>query len=79
MNDLIGERVKYLREKHKLSLRKLGMQAGVPVSTLHYLETGKRAGGDISVNTAKRLARVLAVSLDYLCVMYEEDMPSADA
>ena len=75
MADSFSERLKLLRKKKDLSMRTLSEETGVPISTLSYLESGGRKGGRIRVDTAKRLAIALGVTLDYLCGMHEEGLP----
>ena len=69
----LGERIIHLRSKKNLSQAELARQAGIPYSTLCSLEKGLRSGEKVSLGIAKRLARVLGVTLDYLAGMYEED------
>jgi transcriptional regulator with XRE-family HTH domain len=70
----LGERIKLLRERRGWSLRELSREADVPHNTLSQLERGLRA--DVTTETAKRLARALQVSVDYLIGMYEEEQDS---
>lgn len=70
----LGERIKHLRERRGLRVRELARLADVPHVTLLRLEQGTRS--DITTETAKRLARVLGVSVDHLVGMYEEDEPT---
>lgn len=74
----IGERITFLRTKNNLSISALAKLSGVPISTLHYLEAGKRDervmdGEKLTLNTGKRLAKAFGVTLDYLAGMYDED------
>ena len=69
----IGERIAHLRNKKGLQPSQLARMAGIPLSTLSYLERGIRDGEGLSVATIKRLARALGVSVDYLIGMYEDD------
>ena len=68
----IGERITHLRRRKGLSQPGLARQAGVPLSTLNYVERGIRKGEGLSVETIRRIARSLGVSLDYLCGMYAD-------
>ena len=68
----IGERIAHLRRRKGLSQPELARQAGVPLSTLNYVERGIRKGEGLSVETIRRIARALGVSLDYLCGMYAD-------
>ena len=67
----LGQRMKALREKRGLGLRELARMAGVHHPTLSQLERGVIA--DVTTGTAKKIARALGVSVDYLIGMYEED------
>jgi transcriptional regulator with XRE-family HTH domain len=70
----IGERITHLRlRKGILTQAELARLAGVPLSTLSYVERGLRDGAGLSVATAQRLAKALGVTLDYLTGMYAED------
>jgi transcriptional regulator with XRE-family HTH domain len=73
MIDSVGERIQRLRRTKGLSLRQLAKQAGVPQSTLSAVETGARGGRNLTLETGKRLAKALGVTLDYLAGMYEEE------
>src|SRR6266446_9943941 len=70
MTDSIGERLKHLRKSRGLTLRQLAGLAHVPQSTLSSVETGARAGGKLSLETGKRLARALGISLDVIAGVY---------
>src|SRR5262245_60987015 len=72
MLDAIGERIRHLRQARGLSLRQLAGLAHVPQSTLSCVESGSRAGGKLSLDTGKRLARALGISLDVIAGVYEE-------
>ena len=67
----LGERLKVLREKRGLGIRELARVANVRHATLSQLERGIRA--DVTTETAKRIARALGVSVDYLIGMYEDE------
>ncbi len=69
----IGERILQLRNRQHLTQSALAKKAGVPVSTISMLESGFRKGEGLSVDTAKKIARALVVTLDHLCGMYEEE------
>ena len=60
----IGERLKQLREMRGLSQNELAKRAGVSHPVVSDLERGIRE--DMTVSTAKALARVLGVSLEML-------------
>lgn len=68
----LGERIKKLRERRGFaSVRELARVAGVKHVTLSKLERGLQL--DVTTETAKKIARALGVSLDYLVGMYEDD------
>lgn len=67
----IGERLKALRQKKGWSQRELARRAGVRHATLAELETGVRT--ETRTDIARRLAKALGVTLDYLAGMYEEN------
>jgi transcriptional regulator with XRE-family HTH domain len=68
----LGERIKKLRERRGFaSVRELARVAGVKHVTLSKLERGLQI--DVTTETAKKIARALGVSLDYLVGMYEDD------
>ena len=69
----IGQRIKYLREKRGFSQRFLARQAGIPQPVIQRFEAGSRNAENMSVTSAKRIARALGVSVDYLIGMYDED------
>jgi transcriptional regulator with XRE-family HTH domain len=72
MPDAVGKRIRRLREKHGLTLRALAAKAGVPTSSINAVEQGTRAGARLSLETGKKLALALGVTLDYLSGMHEE-------
>lgn len=72
MTDAVGKRIRRLREKHGLTLRVLAAKAGVPTSSINAVEQGTRTGARLSLETGKKLALALGVTLDYLSGMHEE-------
>jgi len=64
--DSVGERVKRLRQRRGLSQRQLAQVASVPQPLLSQIESGKRAGAQIHLAVAARIAFALQVSLDML-------------
>ena len=72
MTDAVGKRIRRLREKHGLTLRALAVKAGVPTSSINAVEQGTRTGARLSLETGKKLALALGVTLDYLSGMHEE-------
>jgi transcriptional regulator with XRE-family HTH domain len=73
MSDSIGERIKHLRKSRGLTIRQLAGLAHVPQSTLSSVESGARSGSNLSLETGKRLARALGISLDVIAGVYEDD------
>jgi transcriptional regulator with XRE-family HTH domain len=67
----IGERIKTLRLKKGMSQRELARQAEVRHATLVELETGIRT--ETRTDIARRIAKVLGVTVDYLVGMYEDE------
>ena len=67
----LGSRIKTLREKRGLGIRELARLANIRHATLSQLERGLRA--DVTTATAKRIARALGVSVDYLIGTFEDD------
>jgi transcriptional regulator with XRE-family HTH domain len=78
MIDHVSERIKTLRKRRNLTLRALASQAHVPQSTLSAVETGARAGSNLTLATSARLARALGVTVDYLAGMYREEDEKED-
>ena len=77
MTDAVGQRIRRLRGQQGLSLRTLAAKAGVATSSINAVERGTRTGARLSLETGKKLARALGVTLDYLSGMHEE-MEQAD-
>ena len=67
----LGERLKAAREKKGWSQRELARQANVRYATISELERGIRTA--MNTDTAKKIARSLGVSVDYLISTFEED------
>ena len=72
----IGERLKSLRELKGLSQNELARRAGINRPTISELESGRQQ--DVTVETARRLARALEVSLNMLVGEDEEETQAAD-
>jgi transcriptional regulator with XRE-family HTH domain len=75
----LGERLKRFRELAGWSQNELARRSGVPRPIVSELESGKQKG--LKVDTARRLARALGVSLDMLVGMdpAEEEEPEPAA
>src|SRR5262245_34829925 len=67
----MGERIRKRRQALRLSQQDLSEMTGIRRATLSDLESDKQTG--MTVDTAKRLARALGVSIDYLAGTWEED------
>ncbi len=67
----LGDRIKQRREELGLSQRELAQQAGVPQPTISDLERGRQK--DVTTTYARRLARALGVTADYLIGMYDNE------
>jgi transcriptional regulator with XRE-family HTH domain len=72
MADAVGKRIRRLREKQGLTLRALAAKAGVPTSSINAVEMGTRTGARLSLETGKKLALALGVTLDYLAGIHED-------
>ena len=59
-----GERLRRLRELAGLSQAELARRSGLNRANINMLESGARTG--LTVESARRLARALNVTLDYL-------------
>jgi len=71
MTDSVGNRLRHLRRARGFGVRELATLAQVPQSTLSQIENGKRPGSGMSLETGKRLARALGISLDVIAGVYE--------
>jgi len=69
----IGERVTRLRMRRNMSQTELARASGVPLSVINMLEAGIRSGENLRVETARKLANALSVTLDYLCGVHEDE------
>jgi transcriptional regulator with XRE-family HTH domain len=68
---MLGERVKKYRERHGWSQQELAKRAQVPQPVISRLESGIQ--DSMTTDLAKRLARTLGVSVDYLIGTWDED------
>jgi len=64
--DIIGKRIKRLREKLGMSQRQLAIAAELPQSQLSQVENGVRPGSGMRVDAVRRIAFALHVSVDAL-------------
>jgi transcriptional regulator with XRE-family HTH domain len=56
-----------------MSQTALAKKAGVPLSVINMLEAGVRSGENLRVETARKIAKALVVTLDRLCDEGEND------
>ena len=69
----IGQRVKQLRAKHKITQRQLACLIGCGQASLHRLECDEHL--KISLDCVLRMAAVFDVTMDYLCSGVDHDAP----
>jgi len=69
----IGERITRLRTRRGMSQTALARESGVPLSVINMLEAGVRSGENLRVETARKIANALTVTLDYLCGVHEDE------
>ena len=74
MAETMGQRLQSVRQDKGMSQPELAKAAGVPVGTLRNWEQDRRAP---RLDTAKKVARALGVSVDALTVNGGEEKPSA--
>ena len=67
----LGERLRQLRELANLSQNELAKRANVPRPIISDVESGKQKG--ITLENARRIARVLGVTLDLLAGTGEDN------
>ena len=67
----LGERLRQLRELAHLSQNELAKRANVPRPIISDVESGKQKG--ITLENARRIARVLGVTLDLLAGTGEDE------
>ena len=67
----LGERLRQLRELAGLSQNELAKRANVPRPVISMVESGQQKG--ITLENARRIARVLGVTLDLLAGTGEEE------
>lgn len=66
-----GTRLRQCREERGLTPKELADRAGIPYMTVYRLE--HEAHRTPRMDIAVKLARVLGVSLDWLCGVYDEN------
>ena len=64
--DIVGRFIRSTRKKRGYEQKDLADLADLPQSLLSQIETGVRRGGTIQLDTARRIALVLGVTLDSL-------------
>jgi transcriptional regulator with XRE-family HTH domain len=67
----LGERLRACRQEKNLSQRELARLANIRHSTVSEIERGERQY--ITTEVAKKLARILGVSIDHLVGTWEKD------
>lgn len=67
----LGMRIKSLRERKGLNQSELARLCGITPATISRLESGDLK--DIQTSTARRLARALGTSVDYLIGTFEDE------
>jgi len=67
----MGERIEHLRNRRGMSQSALAEKAKVPLSTINMVEAGIRKGEGLRVETVRKIAWALGVTLDELCGMHE--------
>ena len=75
-DETIGERTTRVRTRRHMSQSALAKAAGVPLSIINMLEAGVRSGERLRVETARKIANALGVTMDYLCGVHEEQEDS---
>jgi transcriptional regulator with XRE-family HTH domain len=64
--DMVGVRLRQIRKARRLTQAELAEIVGIPQGTISHVETGRQPGYHLAVDTARRLAFALGVSLDAL-------------
>jgi transcriptional regulator with XRE-family HTH domain len=67
----MSERIRRAREKTGMSLNAFAREHGIDPGYLHRMENSKKPINP-PIETVKKLAKALGVSIDYLAGMYEE-------
>jgi transcriptional regulator with XRE-family HTH domain len=71
--DEVAKRLERARLARGFSLTELARRAGVAQSTLSSVRTGHRHGAKLTLATARKLATVLGISVDWLCGLWVDD------
>ena len=71
--DAVAKRLEKARVARGISLKELSRRSGVSQSTLSSVKTGHRQGGNLTLETGRRLAIALGISVDWLCGIWSED------
>jgi transcriptional regulator with XRE-family HTH domain len=71
--DDVAKRLERARIARGLSLTELARRSGVSQSTLSSVKTGHRLGDNLTLATARKLAKVLGISVDWLCGLWADD------
>jgi transcriptional regulator with XRE-family HTH domain len=71
--DSVAKRLERARLARGYSLKELSKLSKVPESTLSSVKTGHRQGGNLTLNTARKLAVALGISVDWLCGLWVDD------
>ena len=71
--DIVGKRLKRIRQRRGLTLRQLATRSGVALATLSWVENGRRQGANLTLETGRRLAETLGVTLDWIAGVYRKD------
>ena len=74
--DIVGERIRRLREARGMSQRQLALATKLPQSLLSQVENGVRRGNTMQLGVARRIAFALNVSLDALAGVPMDDTES---
>jgi len=67
---IFGNRMKRERERKGWTILKLSQESGVASGWISQVENGKGSG--ISLDTARKIARALRMSLDYLAGTFDD-------
>jgi transcriptional regulator with XRE-family HTH domain len=71
--DAVAKRLEKARIARGLSLKELARRSKVSQSTLSSVKTGHRQGRNLTLDTGRRLALALGISVDWLCGLWSDD------